>query len=60
MSIINEIESLVTNLINDLNYDINHVSLKPSSRPDLGDYQINEAMMLGKNIINHQGMLLMR
>ena len=48
MSIINEIESLVTNLINDLNYDINHVSLKPSSRPDLGDYQINEAMMLGK------------
>lgn len=48
MSIINEIESLVTNLINDLNYDINHVSLKLSSRPDLGDYQINEAMMLGK------------
>ena len=48
MSVINDIENQITKLINGLNYDVEHVVLKPSSRPDLGDYQINEAMMLGK------------
>ena len=48
MSVIREIESILCDIINDCGYDLNRVSLKPSSRPDLGDYQINEAMMLGK------------
>lgn len=48
MSIIKGIESEITDIINSVGYKIDRVSLKPSSRPDLGDYQINEAMMLGK------------
>ncbi len=48
MSVINDIENTITKIINDLGYELEHVSLKPSGRPDLGDYQINECMMLGK------------
>ncbi len=48
MNVIINIENSITKIINNLNYEVDHVSLKPSSRPDLGDYQINEAMMLGK------------
>ena len=48
MSIIKKIENILCKTINDAGYSISKVALKPSSRPDLGDYQINEAMMLGK------------
>lgn len=48
MSIIKNIEEEIKKIINDVGYNVESVSLKQSSRPDLGDYQINEAMMLGK------------
>lgn len=48
MSIIKNVETEITDVIKGLGYEVESVSLKPSSRPDLGDYQINEAMMLGK------------
>ena len=48
MSIIKKIEDILCKTINDTGYVIEKVVLKQSSRPDLGDYQINEAMVLGK------------
>lgn len=52
MSIIKTVESIITNVINDLGYEVEHVQLLNSARPDLGQFQINEAMMLGKK--NHK------
>lgn len=48
MSIIKDIEQKIKETINTLGYDISKVSLISSSRPDLGDYQINESMMIAK------------
>ncbi len=48
MSIIKEIEKIVSTCIKDLGYECNEITLLPSSRPDLGQFQVNEAMMLGK------------
>lgn len=50
MSIIKTVEEIITNTILDLGYFVDKVTLHPSSRPDLGDYQINEAMSLGKKL----------
>lgn len=48
MSIIKELEQEVKEKIEHIGYEMEHFSLLPSNRPDLGDYQINEAMSLAK------------
>lgn len=48
MSIIKRVENIITNIIKELGYDIENINLLVSARPDLGQFQINEAMMLGK------------
>ena len=48
MSVIKKVEDIICKIINDTGYSVEKVILKASSRPDLGDYQINEAMMFGK------------
>lgn len=48
MSLIKEAEEYVLKTINSLGYEINSVNLVPSGRPELGDFQINEAFNLGK------------
>ena len=51
MSIIKELESTIKTHIEDAGYQIERVILEPTSRPDLGEYQINNAFQLGKE--NH-------
>ena len=48
MSIIKKLEEKVKTIMNDLGYQLETVTLQPSSRPEFGDYQINDAMSLGK------------
>lgn len=48
MSFIKEIENDIKKIINKLGYDIENVTLVISNRPDLGEYQINDAMKLAK------------
>lgn len=48
MSIIKQVEEKLKCLILELGYDVDNITVVPSARPDLGDYQLNEAMMLGK------------
>lgn len=48
MSIIKELEKDIKNIIEKAGYSIEKFTLQPSSRPDLGDYQINDAMSLAK------------
>lgn len=48
MSIIKQINDELKNSLKNIGYEIENVNLIPSSRKDLGDYQINEAMQLAK------------
>lgn len=48
MSIIKELEKEVKLIIKNAGYEVENFVFTPSSRPDLGDYQINEAMSLAK------------
>ena len=48
MNLIKETEKYLCDVINDLGYDINKVNLVPSSRPELGQFQINDAFSLAK------------
>ncbi len=48
MSIINQLEKEVKNLIKKSGYEIENFQLLPSNRKDLGDFQINDAMTLAK------------
>lgn len=48
MSIIKNIEKDINNLIKEAGYDVDNFILQPTSRPDLGDYQINDCMNLAK------------
>ena len=48
MSLIHDTEKYLCEVINNLGYKIDKVSLIPSSRKEFGDYQINEAFRLGK------------
>ncbi len=48
MSYIKKIEEDIIKYINDAGFDIKEVDLTESNRPDLGDYQINDAMKLAK------------
>ena len=48
MSFIKRTEEYVTKVINECGYEIDNVALEPSSRRDLGEFQINACMMLAK------------
>lgn len=48
MSFIKQLESDIKKTINNLGYEIDEVVLSISNRPDLGEYQINDAMRLAK------------
>lgn len=52
MNLIKETEKYLCEVINNLGYNIDKVNLVPSSKKDLGDFQINEAFSLAK--INHE------
>lgn len=52
MNLIKETEKYLCEVINNLGYEINSVNLVPSNRPELGQFQINEAFSLAK--LNHQ------
>lgn len=51
MSIIKSVENIIKKHIEDASYNVERVILEPTSRPDLGEYQINNAFALGKE--NH-------
>ena len=48
MSIIKKLEEEIKTQISEVGYEIKDFSLVVSSRPELGDYQINDAMKLAK------------
>ncbi|MBQ7137196.1 MAG: arginine--tRNA ligase [Bacilli bacterium] len=48
MSFIKKIECDLTKIINEIGYEIDNVFLSVSNRPDLGEYQLNDAMKLAK------------
>lgn len=48
MSIIKNLEKDIYGLIKEAGYEVERFILKPSDRPDLGDYQINDCMNLAK------------
>ncbi len=48
MSFIKQLEKDIKKLINDLGYELDEVVLSVSNRPDLGEYQLNDAMKLAK------------
>lgn len=48
MSIIKDLEKDIYILIKKAGYEVDKFILKPSDRPDLGDYQINDCMALAK------------
>jgi len=50
MSIIKKLEIEICEKINKLGYNLTKVTLNPSSRPEFGEYQINDAMSLGKEL----------
>ena len=51
MSIIKKVEEIIKQAINNAGYEVDKVVLEISGRPDLGEYQINNAFNLGKQ--NH-------
>ena len=52
MNLIKETEKYLCEVINNLGYQIDKVNLVPSGKPELGQFQINEAFSLAKN--NHE------
>lgn len=48
MSIILKIENTIKECMDKAGYEVEKVNLQPSGRPDLGEYQINDAMQLSK------------
>ena len=52
MNIIKETEKYLCDVINELGYSIDKINLVPSGKPELGQFQINEAFSLAK--INHE------
>ncbi len=49
MSILKDLKYSIIEIINKAGYDIDDITFVPSSRPDLGDFQINDAMRLSKS-----------
>lgn len=52
MSLIKETEAYLLKIIRELGYELENVKLEVSGRPELGQFQINEAFTLGK--MNHE------
>ena len=52
MNLIKETEKYLLSVIKELGYEIDKVSLVPSGKPELGEFQINEAFNLAK--ANHE------
>ncbi len=52
MNLIKETEKYLYDVINELGYSIDKINLVPSGKPELGQFQINEAFSLAK--INHE------
>ena len=50
MSIIKTVEEIIKKHINNIGYDIDRVILVPSSRRELGEYQINNGFALAKEL----------
>ena len=48
LSIVKKMQDYLKGVMSNIGYDVDEVLLKPSGRPDLGDYQINDAMKLAK------------
>ena len=48
MSIIKDLEKDIKNIVKEAGYDIDKLSMEPSNRRDLGEYQLNDAMQLAK------------
>ena len=48
MSIIKELKENIKDIVKSAGYDVDDIIFTPGSRPDLGDYQINDAMRLAK------------
>ncbi len=48
MSLIKELEQDIKKIIKNVGYDLDNLVLQISSRPDLGQYQINDSMQLAK------------
>lgn len=48
MSFIKQLECDIKKIINNLGYELDEVTLSITNRPDLGEYQINDAMKLAK------------
>lgn len=48
MSIIKDLEKDIKNIIKEAGYEVDKLIFEPSSRRDLGEYQINNAMQLSK------------
>ena len=48
MSILKEFKKELKNVIKDAGYEVENLSLEPSNRRDLGEYQLNDAMQLAK------------
>lgn len=48
MSLIKETESYIKDILKELNYSIDNVSLEKSNRPELGQFQLNFSMKLAK------------
>ena len=51
MSILKRLELEIKEIFLSLNYPVEKINLVKSSRPDLGDYQINECMSLAKLLV---------
>lgn len=52
MSLIKETENYLKEVFNELGYNVDNVNLVPSSRPEFGQFQVNEAFAIAKN--NHE------
>ncbi len=50
MSIIKDLQTDISKIIKKIGFDIEEVTLVPSSRPEFGEYQINNSMSLGKKL----------
>jgi len=48
MSIIKDLEKDIQNIVKKAGYEVNKLSMEPSNRRDLGEYQLNDAMQLAK------------
>ena len=48
MSIIKDLEKDIKNIVKKAGYEVNKLSMEPSNRRDLGEYQLNDAMQLAK------------